>query len=157
MLTGTASSHRGMLLAAIARWSVYFTFWLVLYGVKAPDFVVGALAAVAATLTSLLLLPVEPGRVAAFALAKLAVRFFAQSIVAGVDVARRALHPRMPLQQGFIVYPVRFAPGTTRNLFTTLTSLLPGTVPAGDRDGQLVYHCLDVSQPIAAQLAEEEE
>jgi multicomponent Na+:H+ antiporter subunit E len=43
-----------------------------------------------------------------------------------------------------------------RNVFTTLTSLLPGTVPAGDEDGQLIYHCLDVEQPVAAELAAEE-
>ena len=42
-------------------------------------------------------------------------------------------------------------------MFTTLTSLLPGTVPTGERDGQLIYHCLDVEQPVLAELAAEEE
>jgi multicomponent Na+:H+ antiporter subunit E len=73
-----------------------------------------------------------------------------------VDVARRALDPRLPLRPGFVAYPVRFAPGPTRNAFTTLTSLLPGTVPTGDDGGQLVYHCLDVDQPVVSQLAAEE-
>jgi multicomponent Na+:H+ antiporter subunit E len=37
-------------------------------------------------------------------------------------------------------------------------SLLPGTVPTGaDAAGRLLIHCLDVNQPVAAQLAAEEE
>jgi len=55
-----------------------------------------------------------------------------------------------------MVYPVRFPPGRWRNMFAALTSLLPGTVPAGDQNGQFVYHCLDVDQPVALQLAAEE-
>ena len=43
-----------------------------------------------------------------------------------------------------------------QNVFTTLTSLLPGTVPAGEEDGRIVYHCLDVTQPVVAELAAEE-
>jgi multicomponent Na+:H+ antiporter subunit E len=36
-------------------------------------------------------------------------------------------------------------------------SLLPGTVPAGSAGTRaLLIHCLDVEQPVAAQLAEEE-
>src|SRR5262245_34556489 len=87
---------------------------------------------------------------------RLAVRFLYQSVIAGGDVAGRALDPRLPLRPGFVTYPVRFPPGTARNTFTTLTSLLPGTVPAGDDGGQLIYHCLDVDQPVVSQLAAEE-
>jgi multicomponent Na+:H+ antiporter subunit E len=60
------------------------------------------------------------------------------------------------VRPGFTVYPVGLPPGPARNLFTTLTSLLPGTVPAGEDRGRLLYHCLDVEQPVAAQLAAEE-
>jgi multicomponent Na+:H+ antiporter subunit E len=42
-------------------------------------------------------------------------------------------------------------------MFTTLMSLLPGTVPTGsDEKGGLLIHCLDVVQPVVAQLAVEE-
>jgi len=42
-------------------------------------------------------------------------------------------------------------------MFTALMSLLPGTVPTGsDASGGLVVHCLDVKQPVIAQLAAEE-
>jgi multicomponent Na+:H+ antiporter subunit E len=42
-------------------------------------------------------------------------------------------------------------------MFTTLVSLLPGTVPTGtDAAGGLLIHCLDVEQSITAQLDAEE-
>ena len=142
--------------AALFRTTFFFGFWLILFGFTSPDFIVGISAAVVATWTSLLLLPSGRRRVHPIALAKLVPRFAIQSIVAGIDVARRALNPRMPLRPGFVNYPVRFPPGPTRNTFATLTSLLPGTVPAGYQNGQIVYHCLDINQPVVSQLAAEE-
>jgi multicomponent Na+:H+ antiporter subunit E len=101
-------------------------------------------------------MPPSESRPSLIALASLALRFLRQSLVAGADVAWRALDPRLPLRTGFVSYPVRFPPGPARNAFTTLTSLLPGTVPAGGESGQVVYHCLDVDQPIVSQLAADE-
>jgi len=147
---------RNMLRASLARAAGFLAFWLILFGFSPADLPVGALAAAAATWASLHLLPPGPWRLRPVALALLVPRFLAQSIAAGVDVARRALDPRLPLRPGFVTYPARLPPGTARNTFTTLTSLLPGTVPTGDENGQLVYHCLDLDQPVASQLAAEE-
>jgi len=80
-----------------------------------------------------------------------------QSVIAGVDVARRAFAPRLPLRPGFVVYPTRYPRGPARNAFASLTSLLPGTVPARDDEQGLLYHCLDVGQPVTEQLAAEED
>jgi multicomponent Na+:H+ antiporter subunit E len=90
-------------------------------------------------------------------LAKYALRFFRQSVIAGLDVAWRALDPRMPLQPGFITYRTQLPQGRTLYTFYTVSSLLPGTLPTGtDASGSTAIHCLDVTQPIARQLAEEE-
>jgi len=148
--------YRSWFRPAVFRATFFFGFWLILYGVKSPDFVIGASTAIAASWASLLLLSPGQWRLDPVALSKLSLRFAIQSIVAGIDVARRALDPRMPLRPGFVNYPVRFPPGPTRNTFATLTSLLPGTVPAGYRNGQIVYHCLDINQPVVSQLAAEE-
>jgi hypothetical protein len=52
---------------------------------------------------------------------------------------------------------VGLPPGPARRAFTSLMSLLPGTVPTGvEREGGLLIHCLDVEPPVAAQLAEQE-
>jgi multicomponent Na+:H+ antiporter subunit E len=140
----------------LARSAGFLAFWLILSGLNPANLLVGAMVAAVATSISLRLLPPGRRRFRPIALARLAWRFLCQSVVAGVDVARRALDPRLPLRPGFVTYPVRFPPGTARNAFTALTSLLPGTVPAGDSGGRLVYHCLDVDQPVVPQLAAEE-
>ena len=49
-------------------------------------------------------------------------------------------------------------PGPALSAFCALTSLAPGTLPAGtDDDGAIVVHCLDVGQPVASHLAADEE
>jgi len=146
-----------LFLPTIVRATGFFVIWCVLTGGDAADLVVGAVTALAAVWTSLHLLPPGTSRVRPSALAGLVLRFLWQSVVAGADVARRALDPRLPLHPGFVVYPVGLPPGPARNMFTTLVSLLPGTVPTGSAEnGGLLIHCLDVEQPVARQLAAEE-
>ena len=142
--------------AALARGAMLLGFWVALIGASPSDVAVGLLTAAMATWVSLRLLPPQPARLRLVVIPRLVLRFLWQSVVAGVDVARRAFDPQLPLRPGFITYRVGFPPGPARNAFTDLTSLLPGTVPAGEQDGALLYHCLDVDQPVAAQLAEEE-
>jgi multicomponent Na+:H+ antiporter subunit E len=142
---------------AWARGSIYFGFWLVLLpSTKPGDLVIGALAAIGATWVSLRLLPPEAGRMRFNVLLALAPHFLWESVRAGIDVARRAFDPKLPLKPGFVNCPIGFPPGLARNTFATITSLLPGSVPVGDGDAALLYHCLDISQPVIEQLCEEE-
>ena len=156
MKTPTAAAMR-MPLAAARRAIGFAILWLLLAGGSPADLGACAVAVVAATWVSLRLLPPGTSRLRPVALARLALRFLHQSVIAGADVARRALDPRLPLSPGFVVYPVGLPPGPGRNMFTTLMSLLPGTVPTGpDPRDRLLIHCLDVEKPITAQLAAEE-
>jgi multicomponent Na+:H+ antiporter subunit E len=139
-----------------ARALGFFVVWVILS--RSGDLFPGVVAVLAATGVSLWLLPAGGGRARPLALAEFAVRFLRQSMIAGTDVARRALDPRLPINPGFVRYRVRLPRGPARNIFTTLMSLLPGTVPIGpDESDALIIHCLDVGQPVAAQLAAEEE
>jgi multicomponent Na+:H+ antiporter subunit E len=123
----------------------------------AGDLVLGLAASLVATRVSLRLLPPSPVAIHCAALAKLAARFLAQSILAGLDVARRAFDPRLPLNPGYLAYPLRIPQGRGRAVFGAYTSLMPGTLPVGtDETGALVYHCLDQGQPIASGLARDE-
>lgn len=170
-----------------------FAFWVVLIasGPSRPgaaDLVAGAVVAAVATWVSVRLLPGPQVRLNLPALARLAGHFLWQSMRAGIDVAHRAFSPRLPLKTGTITYRAPTGSGIEsgihsgigRDLFTAMTSLLPGTVPLGPplridpvpspaipRDAGLEivgtahdsesieYHCLDVGQPIAAQLDRE--
>ena len=154
---GFIASASNALRGALPRAAIFFVFWLILSGTKPADLVVGVLAAITATWVSLLLLPAEQWSLGAVALARLILRFPLQSVTAGIDVAWRAFHRRPPLRLGFVVYRSRLPSGAARNAFTTLTSLLPGTLPCGADDrGGLVIHCLDVDQPVIEQLGAEE-
>ncbi len=141
---------------AMSRATLFLCLWLVLAGANLGDVPAAAAAIAAATWTSLHLLEPSRSRRSPRAIARLTLLFLYHSVVAGVDVAGRALSPRLPLHPGFVAYPTRLSRGVRRNVFTALTSLLPGTVPAGEENGQIVYHCLDVTQPVVADLAAEE-
>ena len=150
----TGLSVSSVLLRALA----FLVLWLILVGGADPaDRPAGIFALATATWASLRLLPPGGVRPSPVALARLVLRFLRQSIVAGADVAWRALDPRLPLRPGIVIYPTHLPPGPASDAFCALTSLAPGTLPAGANDsGAIVVHCLDVGQPVASHLAADE-
>jgi multicomponent Na+:H+ antiporter subunit E len=156
MSDGGASSTARAGVAAL-RAAMLFGIWIVIdQSAKPANVLVGLIATAAATWLSLRLLPPASGRVRVTALALLLPRFLWQSLRAGLDVALRALHPRLPLKPGFVDYPVQLPRGSARNAFELISSLLPGSVPTDETDTAIEYHCLDVGQPVVDDLATEE-
>jgi multicomponent Na+:H+ antiporter subunit E len=142
---------------ALWRGAGFLLLWMLLMQSGKPaDVAVGLLTCVAATMASLRLLPPAAGRVQFARLLSLLPHLLWESAVAGVDVARRAFHPRVPLQPGFVACPLSLPPGFARNSFATITSLLPGSVASGEDDSGVVYHCIDDSAPVVEQLWKEE-
>ncbi|WGD31016.1 Na+/H+ antiporter subunit E [Ancylobacter sp. WKF20] len=132
----------------------FFALWLVLQGGGLAGAAVGALTAAAAAWLSLRLLPPDGRRVAVGARVRLALRFPGQSVLAGLDVARRALAPSLPLQPGLVACRSRLLSGTGRDAFHAYLSLQPGTLPVGMRDeATLLVHALDTSYPVAAAVS----
>jgi multicomponent Na+:H+ antiporter subunit E len=157
MLQDNVAGRAPAVRTALARGVLFLGLWMALLpSLKAGDLAIGVFTTAAATWVSLRLLPPEAGRLRFGILLSLGPHFFWASVLAGIDVARRALAPSLPLRPGFVNCPLGFAPGFTRNTFSTITSLMPGSVPAGDSDGVLVYHCLDTTQPVVEQLWAEE-
>ena len=73
-------------------------------------------------------------------------------------MAWRALSPNLKLEPGLVACPLRLPAGGKRSAFCALSSLMPGTLPTGtDEQGALLVHCLDMRQPVAANLAAEEQ
>ena len=141
---------------ALVRWSIFLMFWAALIGFSFSALLVGVVAAGGATWVSLRLLPPAPQRVRLGALVLLLPRFLWQSLLAGWDVARRAFDPRLPLRPGFVAFSSRHAPGHLRNTFATISSLMPGTLPCGETEDEIIFHCLDTGQPVLEELALEE-
>ena len=143
--------------AGTVRALLFFALWLVVdQSAKPANLLFGVVATAGATWASLWLLPPDTGRVRLATLLWLLPRFLWNSLVAGVDVARRAFSPSLPLNPGFVDYPVELPRGSARNAFELISSLLPGSVPTGETDAAIEYHCLDVQQPVVEQLAAEE-
>ena len=90
--------------SALVRTGSFFCFWVIMAGTKPADLVAGLVAALIATAVSLRLLSLRQGRLRPVLLGRMTLRFLRQSVVAGFDVAWRALHPRLPLRPGFVVY-----------------------------------------------------
>ena len=151
------AAARGTWRAAAARGAGFALLWIVLMpSAKWGDLAFGAFAVACGTWVSLRLLPPAPGNVRLGRLLAHVPRLFVASIVAGADVARRALSPKPLVDPGFVDHPTTLPRGLPRMTFAMVTSLLPGTVPAGERDGVIVYHAIDVSQPVAVELGAEE-
>ena len=113
-------------------------FWLALTGGRHAG--VGLLAAAAAAAAAVATAPLPPGRVRLSARGSLCflLLFLARSVQGGIDVAWRALHPRMPLEGGEGWRPLTLAAGPPRHLFTGTACLMPGTLICRD-DGERVW------------------
>jgi multicomponent Na+:H+ antiporter subunit E len=152
---GTSATGSG--LALVVRGLLYFSLWIIVdQSAKPANLVVGVLASAAATWASLKLLPPAKGRVRLGRMLLLLPRFLWQSLVAGLDVARRAFAPRLDLQPGFVDYRTKLPRGSARSAFELIASLMPGSVASGETQDTIRFHCLDTRQPVVEQLAAEE-
>lgn len=97
-----------------------------------------------------------------WALIRLCGWFLRRSLSGGVDVARRALAPRVDLAPGFVRCLMRLPPGGGRVAVADLMNLMPGSLSVQlDQDSHgadaLVLHVLDLELPIPATVAQLEE
>ena len=80
-----------------------------------------------------------------------AIWFLWHSLRGGLDVARRALQPRMPLHPGFVRYQLTLEPGPSRVFLVNCLSLLPGTLSAELNGDELILHALDTGADVLAE------
>jgi multicomponent Na+:H+ antiporter subunit E len=125
-------------LATSAAWAPPFAFaWWALSEGRPGSWGVGApVVALAAALSAALVRPARH-RVRWGPALRFAGWFAVQSLKGGVDVARRALSPSLPLDAGFVELRTTLPEGAPRVLLADATSLLPGTSTV-DLDGDRV-------------------
>lgn len=78
--------------------------------------------------------------------------FLWHSMRGGVDVARRALHPQLPIAPGLLDYQFRLPAGLPRVFMADIVSLLPGTLSVELGDEFLRVHVLDETSAIREEL-----
>jgi multicomponent Na+:H+ antiporter subunit E len=74
--------------------------------------------------------------------------FVWNSLRGGVDVAARALNPRLPIDPAVLRYEMRLESIQARVLMADTVTLLPGTLSADLQGSVLVVHVLNASSPI---------
>ncbi len=79
--------------------------------------------------------------------------FLWRSLYGGVDVARRALHPRLPISPGLFEHKWRLPPGLPRVFMANTVSMLPGTLSTELDEEHLYVHVLDLTGAFASELA----
>lgn len=141
----------------IVRGVLFFGLWLVMIGTAPKDWPFGVLAAAAATWTSLALWPART-RLSSSGLLMFVLRFLPQAVVAGVEVALRAMAPRISLNPGLASHTTALPQGFARGALCAVMSLQPGKLPVGvgGETDTLLIHCLDMNAPVAADMAAEE-
>jgi multicomponent Na+:H+ antiporter subunit E len=96
--------------------------------------------------------PARGLRLRPFALMRFLGFFLYESMRAGIDVARRALSPRMRLAPALIEYRLRLPAGAPQVFLVDTLSLLPGTLSTELRDDVVCLHVLNAGLPIEREL-----
>lgn len=144
------------IILSTAHFAFLFCIWLIVANWKLADLPIGIAAAALALWISLTLWRPHPVNLRPAPFARLTLRLLGCSILAGADVARRALLPRLDLRPGFIVTPLTLQSGGTRNVFLLYQSLQPGTLPTGVEGDHVQVHCLDIGQPVIEAIEADE-
>lgn len=123
--------------------SALLLLWYALSGGR--HWVVGVVAVLAAGVFGSTLTATPKVRVSLVGLLRFMLYFIHRSIEGGIDVAWRALHPRMPLVPQEEWRPLLLPPGPGRALFIATTSLLPGTLACNYADGRIRVHSISAN------------
>ena len=129
---------------------VFALMWWVLTDGAMDSWLVGAPVVLFATLVSVVLLP--PFSWSLTGIVRFVPFFLSRSLYGGVDVARRALHPRLPISPGMVNYRWRLPPGLPRVFMANTVSLLPGTLSAELDEECLRVHVLDERKDFLSEL-----
>jgi len=128
--------------------------WWVLSGSAEPaSWVIGLPAVYTASALRSRLNPFPARSVSLPGVARFLYFFLKMSVASGVDVIRRAFHPRLPMRPGVVTYALRLASPVDRILFSSIVTLLPGTLSVGLEDRRLTLHVLDLRAPGLQELS----
>ncbi len=129
---------------------LFALMWWMLTDGEMDSWLIGAPVVLFATLVSVVLLP--PFSWSLTGIVRFVPFFLWRSLCGGMDVARRALHPRLPISPGLYDHRWRLPPGLPRVFMANTVSLLPGTLSAELDEEYLRIHVLDQTGTFASEL-----
>ena len=125
----------------ILRTLIFLVIWWVITEGNQASWWIGLPAVFLAVIISIILIPATI--INWYELFKFIPYFIIRSFCGGIDVARRALHPKLPIVPALIDYPLRLPIGLPQVFFINTVSLLPGTLIADLQGDTLKVHVLD--------------
>jgi len=132
------------------RTGLFALLWWILTEGAMNSWLVGAPVVVFAAFASTVLLPGAswslPG------ILRFVPFFLWHSLRGGVDVAGRALHPRLPISPVLLKHQWRLPTGLSRVFMANTVSLLPGTLSVELDEEFLHVHILDQTGAFASEL-----
>jgi multicomponent Na+:H+ antiporter subunit E len=134
---------RGVITSVFVRGSLLALLWLGLTGGDLRYPLLAIVVIAGATAASVALVPRGSHGWRLIGAVRFVPLFVRQSVLGGIDVARRALAPARPIAPDFVEYRLRLPAGAPQTLFTAVVSLLPGTLSTELGDGMLIVHVLD--------------
>lgn len=132
----------------LTRIALLAMLWWVLTEGSLDGWAAGSLVVFCAAVASLALAPPGLYRWRILELPGFALFFIRQSVLGGVDVARRAFDPRIPIDPDFVDYPLRLPIEPARVFFANTMSLLPGTLSVTLREDAIQLHILNRQMPV---------
>lgn len=129
--------------ALVAWTAVLAALWVVLTGADSGSWIIGIPAVAAALWAKSRLSRAGIPRLSPLGFIRFVPFFLLESLKGGVDVALRVLGPRVRVNPGFVVYPLRLQGPSARVLFMDVVNLLPGTLTADVQGDRATIHTLD--------------
>ena len=149
------------LIVAGKRWFLPFLFygliWFILSKGDFASWIVGLPCVALAVVATDRLFAMGVQKVRISSLPGFMIWFLWHSLRGGLDVAWRALQPRVQLKPGFLHYPMTLPQGQARVFMVNVVSLLPGTLSADIEGDVLVLHALDTSADVIAETRDAEQ
>lgn len=144
-----------MIRAALVRAVLFTVLWFAFTEGDLSGVFLAIAAIASATTVSLWVSPPEAGRerIRLAALPRFILYFLRRSVAGGMDVARRALHPRLPIAPTIVSYSLSGTGPRATLFFAHVVSLLPGTLSCRLEPELLQVHVLDGRAPVTAELA----
>jgi multicomponent Na+:H+ antiporter subunit E len=131
-----------------------FVWWVVADG-AASSWTVGAPAVLLAALVGSSLASPRPAGWRLGGLLRFLAHFVRRSLYGGIDVARRAIDPRLPLAPAMRSYRLRLPPdGASAVFFVDMVGLRPGSLCAAFEGDRVTVHVVDRAQPVLDDLRE---
>ena len=132
----------------IARAFAFAALWAILGG--GEGWAIGVPVIIVAVASTSSVLPAARWSVSG--LARFIPYFLWNSLRGGVDVAARAVHPRLPIDPAIVRYALRLDAMPARVLMANTVTLLPGTLSARLHHDTLEVHVLNASADVTDML-----